>query len=243
MNINESLKAGDLKYLVKKVFEIDSYKSKIGDDIDVVVVSFTVDHEDPAKDLENFIEMGYDFVLDADVSPGETDDGTYKVYVELERTRHVCKQILEILEGVERLTGTPDMRFRYFKSFKSAEATLQNLEAVIPMDKETYNIATDRSMLENFSNFFANSYADDISVLEESISFKRPYRDTLTFKIVDSGPSYDVHSKIKGPIMLESKDMAEVMFLTKCIGNYNIVKVGSAYIFENSGYAVVLEKQ
>lgn len=243
MNITESLKAGDLKYLVKKVFEIDSYKSKIGDDVDVVVVSFTVDHEDPAKDLENFIEMGYDFVLDADTSPGETEDGTYKVYVELERNRHVGRQIIEILDGVERLTGMPDMRFRYFKSFKSVEATLENLEAVVPMDKESYNISTDKSMLENFSNFFANSFAEEITVVEESISFKRVYGDKVQFKIVNSGPKYEVYDAVKGPIMLEGKDMAEVMFLTKFIGNYNITKIGNSFIFENSGYAVVLEKQ
>ena len=68
-----SLRANDLRDLVKKVFEIDSYKSKIGNDEKIIVLTFTVDREDPAKDMENFIEMGYDFVLDADVSPGETD--------------------------------------------------------------------------------------------------------------------------------------------------------------------------
>lgn len=88
--INESLKSNDLRHFVKKVVEIDSFKSKIGDDQDIVVLSFTVDHEEPAKDLENFIEMGYEFVLDADVSSGELDDGTYKVYVELERSRHAA---------------------------------------------------------------------------------------------------------------------------------------------------------
>ena len=61
--ITESLHAEDLKFLVKKTFEIDSFRSKIGDDQDVIVLSFTVDHEDPAKDLENFVEMGYDFLL------------------------------------------------------------------------------------------------------------------------------------------------------------------------------------
>ena len=114
-----SLKANDLRHFVKKVVEIDSFRSKIGDDQDIVTISFTVDHEDPAKDLENFIEMGYDFVLDADVSPGELDDGTYKVYAELERSRHVPEQLIEILSGVGKLAAIDDFRFRYFKSFKS----------------------------------------------------------------------------------------------------------------------------
>ena len=94
MNVTESLRADDLRHLVKKVFEIDSFKSKVGDDESIATMSFTVDQEDAAKDLENFIEMGYDFVLDADTSPGEGDDGKYRVYVELERTRHIADQIM-----------------------------------------------------------------------------------------------------------------------------------------------------
>ena len=98
MSLNESLQANDLRELVKNVFEVDNFKSKIGRDEDVVTLSFTVDQEDPAKDLEHFFEMGYSFILDADCSSGETDDGTYKVYVEIERTRHIANQIMEIIE-------------------------------------------------------------------------------------------------------------------------------------------------
>lgn len=241
--INESLHAGDLRHFVRKIFEIDSYKSKIGDDQDIVTLAFTVGNEDPAKDLENFIEMGYDFVLDADVSPGELDDGTYKVYVELERGRHVAEQIREIMDGIEKLTGIHDFRFRYFKSFKSQEATEENLAASVPMDKDSYHIATEENRLENFQEFFKNSYADEITLLSESISFKRVYGDTVTFNIVTSGSRQEVYEEIRGPIMLESSSMAEVMFLSKYIGNYNITKINSTFIFENSGYAVALEKK
>jgi hypothetical protein len=241
--INESLKSNDLRHFVKKVVEIDSYKSKIGDDQDIVVLSFTVDHEDPAKDLENFIEMGYDFVLDADVSSGELDDGTYKVYVELERSRHVVDQILELLEGIKKLAGIDTFRFRYFKSFKSQEATFEELSSTVPMDKDGYKINSEKVNLDNFTEFFNRSYADEIKLVDESISFKKIYSGTVKFKVVDSGLKTDMYNKVSGPIMLESKDMAEVMFLTKCIGNYNITKIGNAFIFENSNHAVILEKQ
>jgi len=241
--LNESLREHDLEDLVKKVFEIDSYRSKIGDDQDVVVLSFTVDHEDAAKDLENFIEMGYNYVLDADVTPGETEDGNYKVFVELERGRHVAEQVLELLAGVERLTGMSDMRFRYFKSFKSQDANLENLTAAIPTDKNSYEEATKRNQLNNFSNFFASSYADDVKVIDESITFKRIWKDPVSFKILESGPRQSVYDSIRGPIMLESKDIAEIMFFSKFIGNFNITKVGNAFVFENSGWAVALEKK
>lgn len=238
-----SLKAGDLRHFVKKVFEIDSFRSKIGDDEHTVVLSFTVEHEDPAKDLENFIEMGYSFVLDADVSPGELDDGTYKVFVELERNRHVAEQIREIVNGVEKLTDEPDMRFRYFKSFRSKDATEENLAAIVPMDKDSYKTATERHKLDNFQEFFVNSYADEIKLLDESISFKRAYAEPITFKVITSGPKQTVYESITGPIMLESKDMGEILFLSKYIGNYNITKIDNKFIFEHNGWAVALERK
>ena len=243
MSLMESLHAKDLRNMVKKVFEIDSFKSKIGNDEDICVLSFTVEQEDPAKDLENFFEMGYSFVLDADVSPGETDDGTYRVYVELERTRHVVEQILELVEGIEKLTGIDDMRFRFFKSFKSHDATLENLEAIVPKDKTSYNLATEKNRLDNFSEFFSNSYAEELKLIDESITFKRAYSGPVSFNIINSGPKHSVYDLVKGPIILESKDMAEVMFLTKIIGNYNITKIGNTFIFENSGWAVALKRK
>lgn len=243
MNLTESLRQGDLRDLVKKIFEIDGYRSKIGKDEDVCVLSFTVDQEDAAKDLENFFEMGYDFILDADTSPGETDDGVYRVYVELERTRHTASQIFELIEGVLKLTNLDAMRFRYFKNFKSQEATLENLELTIPKDKESYEIATERNRLDNFSEFFKRSYADDITLLDESITFKRMYSGAVSFDVITSGPRQEVYNTIKGPIILESKDMAEVMFLSKTIGNYNITKVADTFIFENGPWAVALKRK
>lgn len=238
-----SLRAGDLRYLVKRVFTIDSYQSKIGDDEDVVVLGFEVQEQEAAKDVENFVEMGYDYVLDADVTPGETDSGNFVVFVELERTKRVAEQILEIVEGIRKLSNLDYMRFRYFKSFKSKEATEENLKAMVPMDRNGYHAATEKNKLDNFSEFFSNSYADNIKLIDESITFKRTYSDPITFTVVNSGPKKDIYESIKGPIMLQNKDMAEVMFLTRHIGNYNIVKINNQFIFERNNWAVCMERK
>lgn len=243
MIISESLRANDLRGFVSKIFEVDSYKSKIGDDEDVSVLSFTVDSEDPAKDLEHFIEMGYTFVLDADVSPGETDDGTYKVYVELERSLHIADQIKEILDGITKITGINEFRFRYFKGFKSQDATIENLQKSIPKTKDEYRSITESLSEDNVDNFFANSAVDKINVLDESIKFKSVWGDPITFNIVNSGLKQSIYESVKGPIMIESKDIAEVMFFTKYIGNYNITKIGNTFIFENKNWAVALERK
>jgi hypothetical protein len=165
------------------------------------------------------------------------------VYAELERGRHVAEQIRELLDGVEKISGIDNFRFRYFKNFKSQEASEENLAAAIPTDKESYKIATERNRLDNFSEFFSNSYAEDIKLLDESITFKRVYSGPVTFDVVSSGTKSDVYKSISGPIVMENKDMAEIMFLTKVIGNYNINKIGDTFIFENNGWAVALKRK
>ena len=124
----------DLKFLVDNIIEIDSYKSKMGEDADIVTLAFSVSGEAPAKDLENFVEKGYPFVLDADVSSGEQPDGTYKVFVEMERNVDIPMQILEIADGVRKLADVQDLRFRYHKNFKSKELNDQNIKETIPFD-------------------------------------------------------------------------------------------------------------
>jgi len=242
MELSEALRASDLKNLVKNVFDVDAYKSKIGNDRDIVVLSFTVDSKDPAEDLEHFFEMGYQFVMDAEATSGEMDDGKHRVFVEIERSRHIAEQIMELVDGVKKLTGLEDVRFRYHKEFKSEEATEENLASKIPVDPASYDQQIQESTLNNFSNFFRNSYVDDIKLLGENIKFKRIYKDPIEFKIVNFGDKYEMHESLTGAVMLETKHISESLFLTKYIGDYNITKIGNQYIFENKDYALILEK-
>lgn len=242
MPLNESLIAGDLRLLVNNIFEVDSYKSKMGSDNDIVVLSFTVDRADPARDLVEFIEKGYDFVLDADLSPGELDNGKYKVFVEIERNKRIAEQILEILSGVKHLAEVDDWKFRYYKSFHSVDANEQNLRETIPTTKVDYEVGIQENRMNNFSNFFNRSYLDSIHVENDDIVFQKKFSGPLRMRIKDFGNKKQMYEQQQGPIMLESKDIAEVLFYTKYLGNYNITKVGSSYIFENEGYALVLER-
>ena len=237
-----ALRENDLRGLVKDIFEVDNYKSKIGNDRDVCVLTFIVDSKDPAEDLENFIEMGYDFVMDAECTSGELDDGKYRVFVEIERSRHLSEQLVELIDGVSKVTGIEDFRFRYHKEFKSVEATQEQYDKKIPNDPDAYDAAVESSGINNFQEFFINSYVDDVKLLGETLSLKRVYKDLLEFKVVDFGEKYDIHQKTRGPIMLEGNGMAETIYLTKYIGDFNINKIGEQFILEKNGYALILEK-
>ena len=77
----EGLEKGDLARLIHPELHVDEFQSKLGDDADVIVLSFKVNTKEPAGDLMAFIEKGYDWILDSDVSSGEMDDGSYIVFV------------------------------------------------------------------------------------------------------------------------------------------------------------------
>ena len=84
---------------------VDEYAAKMGKDKDIVTITFKVNSELAANDLVTWFERGYDFVLDASVSDGEIEPGTYLVFVEMERRSRVPERILRLLSDLETLTG------------------------------------------------------------------------------------------------------------------------------------------
>lgn len=138
--IYEGLEAGDLARLVHDELHIDEYKSKMGNDEDIIVVSFKVGGKDPATDLVNFIEKGYDWAIDADTSAGEMDDGDYVVFLEIERTPAAVEDIIELLTDLQELTDNKlsSWRIKYHKKSEVHEATEESLRRCIPTSPIDY---------------------------------------------------------------------------------------------------------
>jgi hypothetical protein len=236
------LNTGDLVDQIDKIFEIDAYKSKMGSDENIVVLSFTLYEKAPAQDLVNFIERGYGFVLDADISSGEQEDGVFKVFVEIERSKDLPEQIIELMDGVEKLSSRRDFRFRYYKGFKSFSVTEENLAKEIPLDPATYQTTVVETNMNNFKNFFNRSYLEEIDLTEDQeLIIKKSYADSVGFRVKDFGSKDQILESIKEKINMN--DYAEILFLTKYIGDYNIMKFGHKTLtFENNGHTLVVER-
>lgn len=235
-----SLNKHDLKYCVDHIFEVDSYQSKMGTDDKIVVLSFRVKPIQAAEDLVNFIEKGYEFVLDADKTSGEQPDGYYRVFVEMERSRHVGKQITEILDGIKKLADVNEFKFRYYKNFRSQPADQATLETIVPKDGNEYSIRKNETAMENYKNFFANSYVDDVIMEDNHIVFSKKYAEPLRFRFVDQGITVNKLREITESYSFNS--FPEVLYLTKYIGDYNISIYGNKYVLENDRHCVILEK-
>jgi hypothetical protein len=235
-----SLNQHDLKYCVDHIFEVDSYQSKMGTDDKIVVLSFRVKPMQAAEDLVNFIEKGYEFVLDADKTSGEQSDGYYRVFVEMERSRHVSQEITEILDGIKKLADVNEFKFRYYKNFRSQPADQATLETIVPKDGNEYSIRKNETAMENYKNFFANSYVDEVIMEDNHIVFSKKYAEPLRFRFVDQGITVTKLREITESYSFNS--FPEVLYLTKYIGDYNINIYGNKYIFENDNKCVILEK-
>ena len=136
----ESLENGDLKRLVHNELHIDEFKSKLGDDKDIIVLCFKVKSKEPSNDLVSFIEKGYEWVIDADVSSGEMYDGDYIVFVELDRDRKAPERIMELMQDLMNLTHqeTDEWRFRYYKDKTEHPLTEEDLAREVPLSSEDY---------------------------------------------------------------------------------------------------------
>lgn len=140
MKLNENLEHGDLARLVHDELHIDEFKSKLGDDKDVCVVSFKVTGKEPAMDLINFLEKGFDFILDADVSSGEMSDGDYIAFIEIKRSDDLPQQIYDMIDIVINLTKQKmtDWRVRYYHDHEDHPLEVDVLRGMIPLNSKDY---------------------------------------------------------------------------------------------------------
>lgn len=136
--LDESIQAGDLREYVKPVFGVDRYKSKMGEDKDVIVLDFDTKYNDVAKDLENFIEKGYNEVLDADSVDSTNKRGDYKVFAEFPRTRKSVKEVDKLISELKILTEQDNWQFKFYKDSKRYDYQLNTLEQVMAVSPLQY---------------------------------------------------------------------------------------------------------
>ena len=84
---------------------IDQYESSVGENDDMITLDFLVKGKAQAQDLAEWFERGYEWVVDADSSPGEVKGGNYAVFVEMNRRTKVPARIIEMLDDLGTLTG------------------------------------------------------------------------------------------------------------------------------------------
>jgi hypothetical protein len=240
--LNEGLRSGDLRDYVSEVFTVDRYSSKMGEDQDIVVLGFRVREKNPAIDMMEFIEKGYPFILDADMSAGEENDGQYQVFVEIERTPELTEQLRQLLRGIGQLCDCKDWHFKYQKNSNIIEFTEDTVAKNIPLTKEEYQ-AKVLSIKENDIKEFFDQGAADVSLDENNLlTFRRPYAGDIQAQFISIGDYENVKDTVPGKLSLDEASQSQMFFLAKYLGNYEFNKIGNKFLIRNGSKAIVIEK-
>jgi len=133
--LSENLNYKDLVGMMKPTIHIDEFASKMGEDDEILVASFFVRDRTAGEDIANWFEKGYDFILDADMSPGEIKPSRYLVYIEMKRRSNVGEKLNEILEDFSTLT----------EYGKSSDWTMHYRGESYPWSVETFNRVVPRT--------------------------------------------------------------------------------------------------
>jgi hypothetical protein len=237
--LNEGLRTYDLEEMVYPTFEVDAYRSKMGEDRDVCVISFTAKDRAPARDLMEFIEKGYSFVLDADISSGENENGEYSVFVELKRTPNLAEQIKELTYGVFKLTNINEWKFKYHKNSQIYEASEDTLSNVIPLTPQHYDGLLLKVKTESVKHFFSKTLMDDLTIDGNIITIHKPFGQTVQLEWLSED---DPQAVLEGAASLDTNAMGEIFWLTKVLGDYNINKYQDKFLFTNGDKAMLLKR-
>jgi hypothetical protein len=188
-----SLKRDDLKGTILPQVSIDEFEPKAGDDKDVIVVAFYLTDEDPAKDLNTFIQRGVVDTLDIEVSPNTDDEGRYLVFVEMSRNDTFPNKFQALLKDIKNVAGDVKWEVRtYFseeKTFAANDPALYNYLILSPVDyvpKEEFKM---KEINERISDFFTDSLAPNLTIDKNVITMTHNRRKIVA-EVTDVG-DYD----------------------------------------------------
>jgi hypothetical protein len=240
----EGLRPDDLKNMVLDRIAIDQYKSKMGNDEDIIVISFKVKDKFPAIDLMEFIEKGYEFILDADMSTGEESDGKYSVFVEFQRDSRFPKDLEKLLNGVSKLCSHKDWHFRYFKDQETYKVDADTIEKVVPLDALSYKKRVKDQTLDEVNGLLDQGTTEAVDFDENNnLTISKPYAGDLTVELEDIGLYDNLIKTLEGPIQLDESSNSQVLFLEKYLGNYEIYKINNKFLIKNGGKAIIINKK
>jgi len=136
--LKEGLDYMDFKGQITPELSVDEYKAQMGSDDEIVTCSFTVKGHQQAEDLVDWLEKGYDWILDAEVSSGEVTSGKYVVFVEMNRRTKVPERIVLMLEDLETLTGMMLEEWAIIIKGEKRHANVEELKSALVLSPQQY---------------------------------------------------------------------------------------------------------
>ena len=84
------------------------------------------------------------------------------------------------------------------------------------------------------------TYKEEIIVEGNKVIINKPFGVRFSFDIVNFGKIDEVQKNITETMKLDNKSMAEVMWLTKVLGDFNISKYGDEFVLEDGKRTMII---
>lgn len=241
-----SLQHGDLKGVILPEISIDEFEPKAGEDVDVIVVAFYLTDQEPAEDLNTFIQRGFIDTLDVEVSPNTDEEGRYLVFVEMNRDDSFPNKFQALVKDVGNLAGDTEWQVKtYFsdgQAFAFNDPALFNYVIIDPADYVPKDKFKMKDVKEGVEEFFKTSLVSNLTISGNTVTVQgRSHK--VVMEVVDVG-DYDV---VIGRNFLSESAFGvgrapyEAKILESIMGNCQILPLGK-FLCVNSGDKVMLLK-
>lgn len=148
MRLQEGLEYMDMENQITPLLGIDKFKSNIGDDSEMIVLDFIANSKQVAEDLAAWFERGYDWIVDADVSPGEVLDKKWYVFVEMHRRSTAPRRIFELLQDLKTLTGLKAEDWKIEIGNEKYPASIDVMDKNMTLSSTEYKLADEKDLNE-----------------------------------------------------------------------------------------------
>ena len=225
-----SLKYEDLHGTILPTVSLDEFEPKAGDVNDVIVVAFYLMDQDPAEDLNTFIQRGVIDSLAVEVSPNTDDDGHYLVFVEMERDDTFPNKFQALLKDVENVAGKVDWKVKTYLSddreFAFNDPELYNFVIVNPEEYVSKDEFMKESLEERVMSFLQDAHIMYCDFTGNTVTMGRGNRAVVA-EVVDIG-EYD--TVIGRNFLTESafrltNTPIEATVLTGMLGVYQVMPI------------------
>jgi len=239
-----SLKNGDLAGTILPEISIDEFEPKAGENLDVIVVAFYLTDEEPADDLNTFIQRGFVDTLDVEVSPNTDEEGRYLVFVEMSRDDSFPNKFQALIKDIENVAGELEWKVKtYFSDGQAFAFNDPELYKYVIIDPSQYVPKEDfkvEDTKEKIKEFFKNSYATNLTISGNIVTVSG-MRHKVVMEVVDIG---DYDTVIGRNFLSESafgveRNPYESKVLEAILGNCQILPLGK-YLCVSQGEKVLL---
>lgn len=215
-----------LRDLVSPILSLNEYDAKAGTNDEVVVLAITVDDQEPAKELNKFIQRGFLNFLDSDVSPNPNEFGKYVVFVEFKNSDSVLDHVYKFVEDIENLTGKEKWKLKLHRV------------------NELFDLKDPQVALH--MNAKADIFQESLSLILDQIGLKYNLNESCLKIHGRPGIKCNVLSVSDAPVTALNEAYSfekttEKSVLSSIFFESDVSQYGKKFVVENSGIYIVVQ--